>query len=139
MRKFSFAFRKISHFREIEWSERFENEAKFSFLRKFSLFPRANEMWNKCDFSFSLQTLVDSRPVFIGLFIKVNNVSPFYLYPIFKKIHDIKFPRGRYLLIVLYCTVVSSQSPKLKRVSLNEILKFPFRGLNICVDFGLRN
>ena len=64
------------------------------------------EMWKKCDFSFSLQTLLDSRPVFIGLFIKMNIISPFYLYPIFKKIHDIKFPRGRYLLIVLYCTVL---------------------------------
>ena len=31
------------------------------------------------------------------------------------------------------------QSPKFKRVSLNETLEFPFWRLNICVDFGLRN
>ena len=30
-------------------------------------------------------------------------------------------------------------SPKFKRVSLNETLEFPFWGLNICVDFDLRN
>ena len=32
-----------------------------------------------------------------------------------------------------------NQSPKFKRVSLNETLEFPFWGLNICVDFDLRN
>ena len=31
------------------------------------------------------------------------------------------------------------QSPKVKRVSLNETPEFPFRGLNICVDFNLRD
>jgi len=30
-------------------------------------------------------------------------------------------------------------SPKFKRVSLNETLEFPFWGLNICVDFDLRD
>ena len=30
------------------------------------------------------------------------------------------------------------QSPKFKRVLLNETLEFPFWGLNICVDFDLR-
>ena len=30
-------------------------------------------------------------------------------------------------------------SPKFKRVSLNKILEFPFWGLNIYVDFDLRN
>ena len=30
------------------------------------------------------------------------------------------------------------QSPKFKRVLLNETPKFPFWGLNICVDFDLR-
>ena len=29
------------------------------------------------------------------------------------------------------------QSPKFKRVSLNETLEFPVWGLNICVDFDL--
>ena len=29
-------------------------------------------------------------------------------------------------------------SPKFKRVLLNETPLFPFRGLNICVDFDLR-
>ena len=32
----------------------------------------------------------------------------------------------------------AEQSPKFKRVSLNETLEFPFWRLNICVDFGLR-
>jgi len=32
-----------------------------------------------------------------------------------------------------------SQSPKFKRVSLNETPEFPFWGLNICVDFDLRD
>ena len=31
------------------------------------------------------------------------------------------------------------QSPKFKRVSLNETSEFPFWGLNICVDFDLRD
>jgi len=31
------------------------------------------------------------------------------------------------------------QSPKFKRVSLNETPEFPFWGLNICVDFDLRD
>ena len=39
----------------------------------------------------------------------------------------------------LCCTVSILQSPKFKRVSLNETLEFPFWRLNICVDFGLRN
>ena len=30
-----------------------------------------------------------------------------------------------------------SQSPKFKRVSLNETPEFPFWGLNICVDYDL--
>ena len=30
------------------------------------------------------------------------------------------------------------QSPKFKRVLLNETPEFPFWGLNICVDFDLR-
>ena len=32
-----------------------------------------------------------------------------------------------------------SQSPKFKRVSLNETPEFPFWGLKICVDFDLRD
>ena len=35
-------------------------------------------------------------------------------------------------LAVLECR---AQSPKFKRVSLNETPEFPFWGLNICVDF----
>jgi len=35
-----------------------------------------------------------------------------------------------------YITII--QSPKFKRVLLNETPKFPFLGLNICVDFDLR-
>ena len=35
---------------------------------------------------------------------------------------------------VLYCL-----SPKFKRVSLDKTLEFPFWGLNICVDFDLRD
>ena len=31
------------------------------------------------------------------------------------------------------------QSPKFKRVSLNETPEFPFWGLNICVDFDLKD
>ena len=31
------------------------------------------------------------------------------------------------------------QSPKFKRVSLNETPEFPFWGLKICVDFDLRD
>ena len=31
------------------------------------------------------------------------------------------------------------QSPKFKRVLLNETLELPFWGLNICVDFDLRD
>ena len=38
---------------------------------------------------------------------------------------------------LLYCSVLSL-SPKFKRVLLNETPKFPFWGLNICVDFDLR-
>ena len=34
---------------------------------------------------------------------------------------------------------IACQSPKFKRVSLNETLEFPFWGLNICVDFDLRD
>ena len=30
-------------------------------------------------------------------------------------------------------------SPKFKRVSLNETPEFPFWGLNVCVDFDLRD
>ena len=37
------------------------------------------------------------------------------------------------------CTVSILQSPKFKRVSLNETLEFPFWGLKICVDFDLRD
>ena len=33
----------------------------------------------------------------------------------------------------------SAQSPKFKRVSLNETPELPFWGLNICVDFDLRD
>ena len=33
---------------------------------------------------------------------------------------------------------ISTLSPKFKRVLLNETPKFPFWGLNICVDFDLR-
>ena len=32
-----------------------------------------------------------------------------------------------------------SLSPKFKRVSLNETFEFPFWGVNICVDFYLRD
>jgi len=32
-----------------------------------------------------------------------------------------------------------TQSPKFKRVSLNETPKFPFWGSNVCVDFYLRD
>jgi len=37
-----------------------------------------------------------------------------------------------------FATTGYSQSPKVKRVLLNETPKFPFWGLNICVDFDLR-
>ena len=39
----------------------------------------------------------------------------------------------------LLSTVYIPQSPKFKRVSLNETPELPFWGLNICVDFDLRN
>ena len=32
-----------------------------------------------------------------------------------------------------------AQSPKFKRVSLDKTTEFPFWGLNICVDFDLRD
>ena len=35
--------------------------------------------------------------------------------------------------------IQASQSPKFKRVSLNETPEFPFGGLKICVDFDLRD
>jgi len=42
---------------------------------------------------------------------------------------------------VLYCTVLycTLLSPKFKRVSLNETPEVPFWGLNIGVDFDLRD
>jgi len=35
--------------------------------------------------------------------------------------------------------LLNGQSPKFKRVLLNETPEFPFWGLNICVDFDLRD
>ena len=35
--------------------------------------------------------------------------------------------------------IETRQSPKLKRVSLGKTPEFPFWGLNICVDFDLRD
>ena len=47
---------------------------------------------------------------------------------------------GVKLNIEYICTIfIITQSPKFKRVSLNETPEFSFRGLNICVDFNLRD
>jgi len=42
-------------------------------------------------------------------------------------------------LMHLFLFTNSTQSPKFKRVSLNKTREFPFWGLNIYVDFDLRN
>ena len=52
--------------------------------------------------------------------------------------------KNNYYYIIVYSVHLYSvhskvvQSPKFKRVLLDETPKFPFWGLNICVDFDLR-
>ena len=41
--------------------------------------------------------------------------------------------------VILSFWIVCIQSPKFNRVSLNETPEFPFRGLNIQVNFNLRD
>ena len=46
--------------------------------------------------------------------------------------------------ILYFCVLcpyfgVRAQSQKFKRISLKETFEFPFWGLNICVDFDLRD
>ena len=43
------------------------------------------------------------------------------------------------VFITIPCLKFWAQSPKLKRVSLNETPEFRFWGLDICVDFDLRD
>ena len=56
---------------------------------------------------------------------------------------DIKLNTGytvHHVFYAEYSTFLKSPlSPKFKRVSLNETPEFPFWGLNICVDFDLRD
>ena len=48
------------------------------------------------------------------------------------------YPKFKWNLTI-FCSLHNIQSPKFKRVLLNETPEFPFWDLNICVDFDLRD